>query len=121
MEYDEDRELTRYVWNHFQHLMTDFELRCGLAIMGRAKAAACESPGLAERLRRTWGAADDPEVEEALGDDPEAFRRGVRERLLSAHGADVFINRCRSCSRVLRTPKARQCFWCGLAWHGSGP
>jgi hypothetical protein len=118
VEYDEDHELTRYVWNHYQRLMMDFERRIGRAIIARAKAATSRSSQLQATVNRVWGAVDDPEVSTALAHGPEAFRRRVRERLLSERGAEVFINRCPSCERVARTPRAHQCSWCGLDWHG---
>src|SRR4051794_23551648 len=103
MEYDEDRELTRYVWDHYARLMTAFESRVGSAVIGRAKAAAARSPEMAA-LHRRRGEIGVPEVEAALADGPEAFRQRVRDRLLSKHGAEVFVNRCPSCGRVVRTP-----------------
>jgi len=117
VEYDEDRELTRYVWDHYQRFLTEFECRVGRAIIGRAKAAASQSPQMAELLTRQWGAVGDSEVEAVLGDGPEAFRRRVRDRLLSEYAAEIFVNRCPKCTRVVRTPQARQCFWCGFDWH----
>jgi hypothetical protein len=27
------------------------------------------------------------------------------------------VARCPACNRVLRTPEAKQCFWCGHDWH----
>ena len=48
MEYDEDRELTRYVWDHYRQLLTEFECRVGCAIIGRAtpNAASDSAPTL---------------------------------------------------------------------------
>ena len=121
MTYDEDRELTRYVWDHYSPLMTEFERRVGRAIMGRMKAAGSEqSPQLAGMLNRRWGAIDDAEINEALVDGPEAFRRNVRDRVLAECGAELFVNRCPGCRNIARTPRARQCFWCGHDWHGGG-
>jgi hypothetical protein len=116
MEYNEDRELTRYVWDFYVRLMTPFEQRIGRAIMIRAKTRDAGSPGAAEAFRR-WGEAGVPEVEAALAAGPEAFQRQVRDRLLRECDAEVFVNCCPRCARVVRTPRARQCFWCGFDWH----
>lgn len=118
MEYDEDRELTRYVWENYSGLMTEFECRVGWVIISRMKAAATQSAATAEMMNRHWCARDDVEINAALADGPEAFRRRVRERVLADCGERVFINRCHRCGRVVRTPKAQQCFWCGYDWHG---
>jgi hypothetical protein len=117
VEDDEDRELTRYVWYHYQRLMTEFEWRVGRAIIRRAKLAAGGQAETAMAAHRRWCEVGVPEVEAALADGPEVFRRRVRDRLLSERGLEVFVNRCPRCSRVVRTPQARQCFWCGFDWH----
>lgn len=119
MDYDDDRELTNYILGHWCRLMTEFELRVSRAITARAKATASRSAEMAGVLNKTWGAVGDPAVETALADGPEIFRRRVRDRLLSEHAAEIFINRCPSCGRVVRTPLARQCFWCGFDWHSA--
>jgi hypothetical protein len=117
--YDEDRELTRYVWDHYEQLMAEFERRVGRAIIGRAKAAAAGPPEKAGVLHRRWSEVGVPEVEAALAEGPEVFRRRLRDRLLSERGAEVFVNRCSKCGRVVRTPRARQCLWCGFDWHSA--
>jgi hypothetical protein len=116
-EYDDDRELTRYVWDHYQRLMSDFEWRVGRAIFHRAKFGTAGHPEAATAAHRRWCEVGVPEVEAALLDGPEVFRRRVRDRLLSERGSELFVNRCPRCSRVVRTPQARQCFWCGCDWH----
>jgi hypothetical protein len=115
--YDDERELTQYVWTHFQHLMSDFERQMGRAIRGRAQAAAVDSEPLATMLNTRWGRAGDPEVEVALAEGADIYQKRVRDRILSEYGSEVFVNRCPKCRRVVRTPLARQCLWCGADWH----
>ena len=117
MEYDDVRELTRYVWDYHQRLMTEFEQRVGWAHLAEGKAAMGH-PGVAEFILRRHGIVGDQEAAAALADGVETFRRRVCRRVLTEHGADVFVNRCPSCGRVVRTPQAKQCFWCGHDWHG---
>lgn len=109
MDYDEELELNRYVWNHYSSLMTEFERRVGLAIIGRWKAAHAGTPPT-HPLWARWGATGDPAVESALAEGPEAYRRQVRVRVLAESCDVVFVNRCSACGRVVRTPNARQCF-----------
>ena len=42
MEYDEERELPRYVWEYLPDWMTELERLVGRAIIGRQKAASAE-------------------------------------------------------------------------------
>jgi hypothetical protein len=121
VDYDDDYELTQYVWNHYTRLLTEFEWRVGRAIMGRAKAAMSNSPQIAERLNRLWGGIEEPEINAALAKGPDEFRRRVCDRLLAVCAAEIFVNRCPNCERIVRTPQARQCFWCGFDWHDSEP
>jgi hypothetical protein len=117
-QYDDESVLTRYVWDNYQPLMTDFERRVGLAIIGRLKAeAATSSPQARELLLERWGQRGDLEVESALVNGPESFRRQVCQRLLTYFDSEIFVNRCPQCQRVVRTPRAKQCFWCGHDWH----
>lgn len=118
MDYDEDRELTRYVWNHYERLMTEFERRVGRSIIARWKMERAGTPESAAGLARAFRAGGQ-EVEEALAEGAEAYRRRVRDRVLTEHGPEVFVNRCPGCGRVVRTPQARQCFWCGCDWHAA--
>ena len=118
LEYDEDTEMTRYIWDNYSQLMTDFERRVGLAILGRTKAAASKNhPHSARILDERWGRKGDSDIDAALAEGAEAFRRRVANRILTEHQDAVIMNRCPSCGRIARTPQARQCFWCGLDWH----
>jgi hypothetical protein len=119
VSYDEEIALIEYLWDYYSHLMADFECRVGKAIIARQKEAACshDSPRLARMLAEKWGCVNDPEVNAALADGSEQFRQRVCSRVLSEARDKVVINRCPNCHRVLRTPLARQCFWCGHNWH----
>jgi hypothetical protein len=116
MDYNEDDILTTYIWNHYTHLMTDFERQVGSAIIARTKAEGSSDPRLADMLRRGWGGADAPAINAALQQGNDAFRQQVCERLLAAYGDQIIINRCPACQHIVRTPKARLCVWCGHTW-----
>jgi hypothetical protein len=117
VNYDDEAEVTRYIWENYSLLMTEFEQRVGLAIVGRAKAASTDHPQMSRMLDKRWGKAGDPDFESALADGPDAFRRRVAHRLLIERANEILINRCPTCDRIVRTPKAKQCFWCGFDWH----
>ncbi len=119
-DYDENEVLFLYVWRNCQHLLTDFERRVDTAGMVRLKAEHSRSTGhdaFAEMLLKRSGAIGDPEVESALRDGLDAFRRRVGSRLLADPRCQALINRCPRCRRVVVTPKARQCLWCKHDWH----
>ena len=110
--YDDDDELTRYVLNYFPHLLTHRErLVLHLATMRAKKLTAARV--------ESWLT---PEIAAALEDEgPEGFRRRTRDQVLKEHADSIYVNRCTMCRRVVATPKARQCLWCGHDWHKTPP
>ena len=117
MQYDEEAELWRYIWRNFTHLMTHFEQRAALAAIVQEKATTSKDGTMARMLSERSGAFD-PYFDSALSAGAEAFRRAVCRRILSEWGG-VMINRWSRCRRIVRTPEAQQCFWCGHDWHGA--
>jgi hypothetical protein len=120
VEYDEEDVLARYLFRHAQHRMTEVERRADWAAMMTIKAMVSEwrgSDAVARRLREVLAEQDDPAVAAALADGYEAFRLRVVLRLLSDREVVAMINRCPACNRIVRTPRARQCLWCGHDWH----
>jgi hypothetical protein len=119
-EYDDEAELTRFVWNHYARLLTPVEAKVSLAVVAEEKAAVGHQ-AFAKFLRKRHGLDDDAVVLAQLADGKEAFRQRTTRRILREHGHEVFINRCDRCRRIVQTPKARQCLWCGFDWHKGIP
>jgi hypothetical protein len=117
--YEEDAILTDYVLAHYSHLCDDAESQVLRAFALERKAARMQedNEALASEFRRKWVRVTSPQVARALEAGEEASRRGVRDRLLKEHGREIVVNRCPRCHRVVRTPMARQCLWCGHDWH----
>ena len=119
-EYDETKALINFIFNHRPQYLTAAERRVNQAGMARLQAetvAANGSEALARRMLETWGEAGNPEVESALSEGLEAFRARAVGRVLEDPIILESINRCPGCRRVVRTPQAQQCFWCGHDWH----
>jgi hypothetical protein len=115
-KYDEEAELTKYVWRHYQHLFTKLEQLGAKAAFAEDKASF-SSPSMADALRKRWGLKDDPEVVASLAEGEDTFRRRVRARVVAECANNLVINRCLACSRIVSTPRAKQCLWCGHSWH----
>jgi hypothetical protein len=106
--YDDDREITDYIWHNFRNLLTSLESLTDRALVAEAKALSSNSDAMARRLREKWGAEGNPEVVPELSDGPGVFRDRVRDRILRESADKVFINRCALCSRIVATPHAQQ-------------
>ena len=108
--YNDDRELTSYVWRNYRNLITPLESLADKTIQSEIKAQHA-SPKMASMLRHRWGCQNDPAVVAVLEDGPEAFRDRVRDRLLRDCTDQIILNRCPQCSRLVATPQAKQCLW----------
>ena len=117
--YDEEFELNRYVWNECAHYLSEFEASVGRAALMRMKADQATSKAIADRIRERWARLDDAAVNEALSGGWDAYRESVRRRILLENAKEIIVNRCPECLRVARTPKAKQCLWCGHDWHAN--
>lgn len=115
MSYDEEAELTYYVWRNHSRLLSRFEWDVERAAHARENFADGTGDHARHILER-FGRLGDVRIDEALAEGREAFRRSACRRILAEH-TELQIHRCPRCHRVLRTPVAKQCFWCGCDWH----
>lgn len=47
----------------------------------------------------------------------ENFRSKTAERIFKENPDKIYFNKCPKCERLARTPKAKQCCFCGYTWH----
>lgn len=115
-----DPGLTTYIMIYYRHLMTANERRAELHVMAQERIRECG--GDTSMLQQV------PEMfRGGLTDNAEALRlaRGGREQLYEAIATrivsecrdEIVINLCPACKKLARTPKARQCRFCGFDWH----
>lgn len=114
--YDNGRELTEYIWRNYRQLVTEAEARVMTSAVLEEKAQH-SGMKMAEQLHERSEIPDDLEIKNALKDGTDVFRARVRDRILKESGDAVHINRCSECERIVATPRARQCLWCGYDWH----
>ena len=112
-EYDEELVLFKY-GRELTTLLTELERRVCMAMIWRHKLRDASHPQIQSALHPRCS-FDDREIAAELADGEDAFQRRLARRLLTEHSAE--INRCPSCARIVRTPNARQCLWCGHDWH----
>jgi hypothetical protein len=85
------------------------------ATLGRSDNAAQEE-ARRDTVFSRW-LSDDPEVMMMARDGYEPFLERTAARILSQNKNDVFWNNCPRCRELARTPKAKQCRFCGFDWH----
>lgn len=102
-------ELTRYILHNYDRLMTSEEQKASFVAMTRMKFGDEEIPLAAVE--------EDLEVRRLAQMGKEELNRHVVERIMKDHGEAIVLNRCPDCSRLVATPKAKQCLHCGWDWH----
>jgi len=128
--YDETEWLNRYIFVYCRDLLTDAELNVHGYILASEKEKMNEElhreiKGITQADSGIDEIDDDdeerltptPEIEAALSHGEAVFFGGVRDRLLGGAKPKLTVKRCHGCSRVLATPLAKQCNWCGRQWH----
>ncbi|MEO6811819.1 MAG: hypothetical protein ABI353_22145 [Isosphaeraceae bacterium] len=119
MVYDEQDVLTVYILRWHYRLMTRFESQgmAAIAFEEKARTLQAENELVAAEFRKCWSRFTTRAGRKALKLGSIAFHRQVCLRILRDHGREIVVNRCPKCQCVARTPKAKQCFWCGHDWH----
>jgi len=114
--YDEEREVANYVWQFCGDLFTAAEKRAYRPYLWERMKTE-KKRDVVEFEWKQNKIPEDAEVMALIADGVEVFHRRAAQRVLREHGDKVFLNRCPRCARLVRTPKAQQCPWCGHDWH----
>lgn len=112
-----DQETARYLRTCYQNLFTPVERGALNHAIYSAKLEAYGRDRWEKIYLEKGFISDDPAVLALLTDGFEVFERNAADRILSVHGHRIYLNRCRKCDRLARTPKAKQCRYCGYRWH----
>ena len=118
--YDESHELRRYIWRNYNHTLTAREH--ALHVASRLESMAQNTgPKTAARHRQTPGYFIDADVMSIVATGLETFEQKCCERLLRDYGDLIYINRCERCNRIVASPLACACLWCGHHWYDRRP
>ncbi len=113
LKYDESEVLAQYLWHNYSYLLPQEFHAAWKAVALRAKGHESEADRLGEEIRQQAN----PDLGSLLNFEPAEFQRLAVKDLLQTHPSEVAINRCPECTRIVRTPRARLCLWCGYSWH----
>ena len=124
--YDDVVALRCYVRQHRRDLMTPLERRVIEYTAPIVSESSHHKIGehlhgkishLHEYLERRDGHVDDDAVIAAFQLPYATRSKNAVSRVIEEHRTQIKENRCPACDRIVRTPAARQCLWCGHAWH----
>jgi hypothetical protein len=112
-----DQEIQQYILWFCRDYMRPSEWRAlrrfGLTGNGEQsmRAAALKEAG----LEASYG-FQDPEVNTLVALGKENAEEKIAQRIYDQH-SDAIMNFCPQCGQLARTPKAKQCRFCGFDWH----
>jgi hypothetical protein len=112
-EYEEERELYRYIWRNYGHALTQREHALHRAAIIELKAQS--APGY--RHLPIPGRFYDDEVAAIVRCGLDRYEKQCCERLLRDHSTEIYINRCDRCDHIVVSPVACICLWCGHRWY----
>ena len=120
-EYVEDIRLRLYIWKNYRHVLTEREKALHHASVLEIKATHAEkrSDFSATRLRNIPGYFFDADVAAITKTQNglSLFVQQCCEHLLRDYADQIFINRCERCNRIVASPIACACLWCGHHWY----
>lgn len=119
-----DKEILDYIITHFMYLSSLKEkaaFKHCHSLIKLDNSDNLEPPEQNEKRRRCYEKvgwlSSDKEILELLKDGYESFELNVAKRLLSNHPDEIFLNYCPECNKLARTPRAKQCRYCGYNWR----
>jgi hypothetical protein len=119
-----DADIKCYVFRYYPQLMNAQERAANLHLFGTVKATNGRSDAAAQTEARSGPRhlhdllSDEPQVLRLAADGYQAFVMRTAEGIIREHSDKIELNCCPQCGRVARTPRARQCRFCGNDWHG---
>ena len=117
-----DLDKVDYIFNYFGGLMTSNESTAWRHYSSQYKIDKGNSRKESKIARlkiyyqKGW-MTKDPEILKLLENGIKAFRLNTAQRILKENKKEVVFNTCPKCNKLARTPKAKQCRFCGHDWH----
>lgn len=116
-----DKELARYIVNHFDGLLTGKEQLGLKQLRHQYKIEHSNNKDDIDRkiqlYKKIGWLTDDKEILELVQGGQDALDQRIAERIMSDHADKLFINNCPNCGQLARTPLAKQCRHCGHSWR----
>lgn len=120
-DYDDTNALRAFVAKHCRHFMTPLERRTTeYSVPLTSDVSHDKFRRLYHHLEQRDGHVDDAETVAAFDFSETAREKNAVDRVIRECYYDLPLNRCPKCARLVRTPIAKQCLWCGHDWHNCG-
>ena len=95
----------------WRHYVSEFKINHSETMTDEKKEA-----GRSFSLKKGY-MSEDPNILALLEGGIAEFRHKAATRILRENPKTVVFNNCPKCEKLTRTPKAKQCRFCGYDWH----
>jgi hypothetical protein len=117
--YDEEAEVWRYIGRWYNHLFTDDERILTAQRLQELVPEASPSEIEAVLAESHGGKAESRPAVRRLLSAVDDLTRNAIDRICREHAETLSIKRCPACHRIVASPAAKQCLWCGYDWHSA--
>lgn len=107
-------ELIDYIYEYCSEFKTNDEKIAGRTIIYTAKT---NNEKMFRIMKSRGWYSDEQHILDMLADGNQVFITRVATRIFNDHKDKLDLNLCPQCGKIARTPKARQCRFCGHTWH----
>lgn len=110
-------ELIEYIFEYYSEYMTNNEKKAYNHYLVNKKFGNRENlhPKLIELKEKNL--INDLEILNLLKGGIDDFRKNVAIRIFNENKVNLKLNLCPKCSKVARTPEAKQCRFCFYSWR----
>lgn len=110
-------ELIDYIFEHCGKFKTDRERLAYKHHIGELKYDNSNNNPIWDKFFKEKFFTEDQEALDLLKDGYQAFVINTATRIFNEHKDNLNLNLCPKCGKIARTPKAKQCRFCGFDWH----
>ncbi len=111
-EYIELQEKHRYLWDNYYRLLDHKYVMYSKYLVTKSDDAPV-TIALQRHLAELVAKYGKPTLND--------FTAMMADKIESDHKDKISIQRCPSCNKIVATPIAEQCMWCGYEWRGQNP
>jgi hypothetical protein len=112
-----EKETAEYIVTYYFDLMPVKERLAWKHHSSILKLEDNSNPNLTELYKRKGWITDEQEILDLLKLGYNNFEKITAIKILENYPEKVFFNKCPKCNKLARTPKAKQCRFCGYNWH----
>lgn len=113
-----DIEKAEYIINHFSKLLSSEEQMAIKHTHSVIKLGGeFDNPTIKNIYHKNGWITKDKSVLQLLMNGFDNFQIQTAKRILEQNPDKVFLNNCPQCGKLARTPRAKQCRFCGHNWH----